>query len=343
MGRPLGSGAQELPQCPREGHATGRVTLNGRYGAAPRRQRYRCYPPDGTAPHNFAGHVGHQVAENGEACAYCEQHLTKGLAVAHRYAYPVQDVAQALVQVGQGMSYADAAKRSRARSRRGDGVSGQLVANWVEVFAPVVAFEHRRDDWPETIVCDSTWYKANVPGGGQARVFAVLAIVGYDAGATVPHVAALRAVTRENASSWSQEFAHRASGPRMVISDDSTSINAAVAASFPAAAHRMCRWHLYQNLDALLDKYGLTHKDTHPVMVARQSALHGLAQWKKFAAAVKKHGGVELEAWVVNHDVPLRAEFAQADLPHHYSTSPVDAVLRDVRQDIGARAFLVPG
>jgi len=59
--------------------------------------------------------MARMVLDHDESCEVCEQTLSpyQGPAVAHRYEYPVRDVAIALVRVGRGMSYTEAAARSR--------------------------------------------------------------------------------------------------------------------------------------------------------------------------------------------------------------------------------------
>lgn len=97
---------------------------------------------------------------------------------------PGRQAASALVMVGQGVSYTEAADRLRARNRRDRFAGGaQLVANWVEVLAPVVAARHAEAAWPETVVLDSTWFMVtNTTMGTTTRAFSVLGAYGYEAG-----------------------------------------------------------------------------------------------------------------------------------------------------------------
>ena len=175
-GRPVGSGAQGLEPCPT--HADGRVVKNGQYGKPPhRRQLYRCYPADGSKPHAFAGATPRLTAESG-SCHHCENPVAEhqGPRLAQTYRFPVVQAAHALVMVGQGVSYTEAADRVRVRNARGRVASGaQLVGNWVEVLGPAVAASRAETSWPETVVLDDTWFMVtNRRTGLISRAFSVL-------------------------------------------------------------------------------------------------------------------------------------------------------------------------
>ena len=90
----------------------------------------------------------------------CERDVEfhEGPHAARKYQFVARGVAQALVAVGAGSSYRDAAgvARERARRLRVDEESGELrfsrhgspVCDWVEVFGPVVFEAHRPREWP---------------------------------------------------------------------------------------------------------------------------------------------------------------------------------------------------
>jgi hypothetical protein len=64
-----------LPECSKPAHSGSGVTLYDRYGPKDaRRQRYRCYPADGTRPHTFAGDLARMIVAEG-TCASCENHI----------------------------------------------------------------------------------------------------------------------------------------------------------------------------------------------------------------------------------------------------------------------------
>ncbi len=136
--------------CPRPEHAGSRVRFDGKYGKpGHRRQLYRCVPADGDGPHRFTELLPREEAWH-DACETCERpvHLHEGPHAARGYQFVARGIAEALVAVGVGASYRQAGlvARERARRLRADPETGeprmtrhgQLVADWVEVFAPVV-------------------------------------------------------------------------------------------------------------------------------------------------------------------------------------------------------------
>jgi hypothetical protein len=60
------------------------------------------------------------------------------------YRHDATEIASALVAIGRGASYRQAALSSSA----GSSMNGQLVANWVRVFGPVVTGAAQRRQWP---------------------------------------------------------------------------------------------------------------------------------------------------------------------------------------------------
>jgi hypothetical protein len=84
----------------------------------------------------------------------------EGPQAARQYQFVARGIAGALAAVGAGSTYrrASLVARERARRIRVDGATGelreirhgQLVGDWVEVFAPVVFEAPRPDQWPVT-------------------------------------------------------------------------------------------------------------------------------------------------------------------------------------------------
>jgi hypothetical protein len=89
-----------------------------------------------------------------DACELCERdvHYHEGPHAARHYQFVARGIPEALVTVGAGSSYRDAALVARERAKRlrpgPDGEPrfsrhGSLVMDWVEVFAPVVFEPYR--------------------------------------------------------------------------------------------------------------------------------------------------------------------------------------------------------
>lgn len=181
-------GMADLPVCPRPGHGETRVIRDGVQRRGGReRQRYRCVLPDGSY-HRFVGALSRTHIAAG-VCDHCDNRLRpdEGPVAPPGFDYLVREIAGALVAIGKGESYTDAARRVRASAyphrigRRAPGTveSGQSVAEWLADFGPVVAAPFLETEWPETIVCDSTEFMYTDPRTGvTSQLFAVLAAWG---------------------------------------------------------------------------------------------------------------------------------------------------------------------
>jgi hypothetical protein len=139
----------EKPACP--DHPAGYVVFDGKYGKpGHRRQRYRCWingQSGKTEPyHRFTEPMPRQVTVGG-ICMACERdvHDHEGPSGPRNYCFTARDVAEALIELGKGMTYCNVAASARQRAGRFPRENGrerfsrhgQLVADWVEVFAPL--------------------------------------------------------------------------------------------------------------------------------------------------------------------------------------------------------------
>jgi len=108
--------APVLPEgCPR--HPDSKVTRMGTYSSAGiPRQRYRCTPDDGAKVHSFTPVLPRQQQVGGEECAECAEHghILRGDTVAGRQQwYSTHQVAEGLIQLSRGSSYAAVGERAR--------------------------------------------------------------------------------------------------------------------------------------------------------------------------------------------------------------------------------------
>src|SRR5213593_599520 len=121
------------PPCPR--HPGSTVWFDGTYGTpARRRRRYRCLPAGGEPPHRFSEPLPRQGAGG------------DGAVTPRLFTYSAAEIAAALVAVGAGASYRAAA--SAVGGRGGRGPDGNSVADWVEIFAPVIFARSATTRWP---------------------------------------------------------------------------------------------------------------------------------------------------------------------------------------------------
>ena len=153
-------------KCPKSEHTDTRVKLDGTYGKpGHRRQRYKCTPDEGK-PHVFTELLPREEAWHGD-CDQCERHLERreGPKAPRHYQFVARGIAEALVAVGAGDTYMQASRVARDRARRfrfdpltgevRESADGQLVADWVELFAPVLYEPDGATAWPVEGSCGS--------------------------------------------------------------------------------------------------------------------------------------------------------------------------------------------
>jgi len=137
-------------KCPRPEHIGSRVKLDGCYGRpSHRRQRYKCSPRGGGKPHVFTELLPREESWR-DSCEQCERQVDRreGPKAPRHYQFVARGIAEALHAVGAGTSYMRASRVARDRARRfrfdpetgelRESAHGQLVGDWVELFAPTV-------------------------------------------------------------------------------------------------------------------------------------------------------------------------------------------------------------
>ena len=323
-GRPIGSGARDLEPCPK--HPGSRVVKNGRYGKPPhRRQMFKCYPKGPASPHNFAGETPRSLSETG-LCEHCENHLEAHEGPRHpsHYEFPVAQAAEALVLVGQGMSYTETA---------------QLVANFVEVLGPVVVAPHAETAWPETLVLDSTWFMTETPDGKKMsnEMYAILVAYGYPAGTAPGRVWAVKASHGHGPSDWKRLLGSLPGTPKLVISDGDASIHTAVSEVWPTTFVKLCEHHLRQGILTHLRHYGMLDDKGKPTPLL-DDAFHSVRDWRAFVKAVR--GPVMVDDWIERHEATVVDQASRrSKLPDHHSTGAAEGALSKVRTIVEPRAF----
>lgn len=165
-GRPISDGRR--PGCPI--HEDGRVVFFGFRKTADGiyvRPRYRCEAPDGST-HYFTDSAQSRthVHPAGTRCSECgrDQALREGLAVAHNWDFEARLIAEALVAVGRGASYRDAAEGMRMAAYRfqrdPSGIAytsraGETVARYIDHFASLVLAKIEHREWPSVLILDA--------------------------------------------------------------------------------------------------------------------------------------------------------------------------------------------
>src|SRR5660398_180390 len=208
-------------KCPRSEHAGSRVKLDGTYGKpGHRRQRYTCLPGGGGKPHVFTELLPREKSWH-SSCEHCERQLERreGPKAPRHYQFVARGIAEALQAVGAGSTYMRASRVTRDRARRfrcdtdtgelRESSHGQLLADWVEVFAPVVFQPFRPTAWPTqgSLLLDHLPFRVRaldpsgrrIPAGKVA--FDVFCGVGFVAGK--PKLWLTEAFTSANPANWS--------------------------------------------------------------------------------------------------------------------------------------------
>lgn len=122
-------------------HAGSRVTRYGSFGkGARRRQRYRCAPADGAAPHYFSPPLTREVVAAGDSCTTCDELLSPhrgSLTGARHTPWTLKVVARALADLSLGVSYAGVSLAMR--EQRAAAAAHLLDAHGFDVTAPASA------------------------------------------------------------------------------------------------------------------------------------------------------------------------------------------------------------
>jgi hypothetical protein len=347
--------------CPRPEHAGSRVRFDGRYGAPEhRRQLYKCVPANGDRPHRFTEPLPREESWN-DACESRERDvgLHERPHAARRYEFVARGVAEALVMVGAGSTYRDAALVARERARRlrsgPDGEPrysrhGSLVMDWVEVFAPVMFEPYRPRAWPTTgsLLLADLPFRVRDPEAGRTRVaFRIFAAVGYERGR--PKLWRLEAFTTKSQADWEAFLRALPGAPPRVVCDNDSGLTNAVGARFPDAELYLCEWHLRHALERLMGKVRKEqpeHREAVDELLPDvEAAFTGPSSWAPFTERCHTAGIPRVSEWlnttgqIVEDQFKRRGPRASRPPDMPLSTSPLDGFTNPIRAAIGPRAY----
>lgn len=360
----------QVPSCPDPTHAGSRVVRAGLYGKKPhQRQRWKCIPEGGEA-HRFAETLPRQLAR-AHVCVECETHVERweGPQTARLYDFTTRQVAQALIRVAGGLSYRSTADliRTTADRRRGPSTRpapkakrnsdpnshGQIVCNWVDVFADVIWDHYAPKAWPKQLVLDAGEFRtsAMLPTGVRSsrnlRAFFVLAAVGYLPGSSRPRLWLAQAAGRENEKTWTELLSGFDGTPELIVTDGSARIAKAVSTVFPRPGDappwmRRCEWHLGKNIRDTLPAH-IAKDPEHPLMRQLHYAFFSQNSWASFEtfayAEADRTGGLKgLRRWLGLNGAMVSAQLAARPRYGPASVGAVEKSLQEIQRRIGQRA-----
>ena len=347
--------------CPRPEHAGSRVRFDGQYGArGHRRQRYRCVPASGDRPHCFTEALPREESWK-DACESCERDVDfhEGPHAARNYQFVARGIAEALVIVGAGSTYRDAALVARERAKRlrvGPGGEprfsrhGSLVMDWVEVFAPVVFERYRPVAWPASgslLLDDLPFRVSNRATGRQRIAFRVFCAMGYTGGR--PRLWRLEAYTSKSQPDWEAFLGALPGAPPRVVCDNDSGLTNAVRARFPEAELYLCEWHLRHALERLMvsirGRQPECGEAIDELLADVEAAFTGPSFWAPFLERAHAAAIPRLSEWLDTTGRIVAEQFARrgprSTRPTNtpLSTSPLDAFINPTRASIQPRAY----
>jgi len=347
--------------CPEPEHVGSRVRFDGQYGTpGHRRQYYKCIPGNGDRPHRFTEVLPREESWK-DACELCERDVEfhEGPHAARKYQFVARGIAEALVAVGAGATYREAAgvARERARRLRVDGETGELrftrhgslVMDWVEVFAPVVFDAHRPRQWPASgsLLLDDLPFSVRDPRTGRFRIaFRVFAAMGYEAGR--PKLWRLEAFTTKSQPDWEAFLGGLDGAPPRVVCDNDSGLTNAVRARFPEAELYLCEWHLRHALERLMGKLRTedVYRDAIDELLPQvEAAFTGPSFWAPFTERAHAAGIPRVSEWLNTTGQVVADQFSRRGLRWQrpagtpLSTSPLDAFINPIRASIQPRAY----
>lgn len=295
------------------------------------------------------------------SCEHCERRLERreGPRAPRHYQFVAKGIAEALQAVGAGSSYMRASRVTRDRARRfrvdvqtgelRESDHGQLLADWVEVFAPVVFEAYRPAAWPAegSLLLDHLPFRVRALDASGRRIpagkvaFDVFCGVGFYAGK--PRLWLAQAFASAHLADWSAFLGSLPGSPKRIVCDAHGGMLAAIEARWPQAELHQCEWHLQHALDRLLTKEascdpseGLTE-----LRERAERALVGPPSWHQFVRAARAVENESLDRWIAVNAATIESQFARRALtPHRAPDMPLTtAALEQITRPIIAALY----
>jgi hypothetical protein len=279
-----------------------------------------------------------------DSCEQCERRVERreGPKAPRHYQFVARGIAEALEAVGAGSTYMRASRvaRDRARRFRVDAESGelresghgQLVADWVELFAPVVFEPHRPACWPAegSLLLDHLPIRVRAVDADGKRIpaghvaFDVFCAVGYRAGR--PRLWRAEAFPTAQPANWRAFLGALPGVPQRIVCDAHGGMLQAIGDLWPAAELHQCEWHLQHALERLLAKElrNTPSRELEELRSRAEGALVGPSFWRPFVRAARIAENESLERWIAVNGPTIESQFARRPLA---SQRPADMPL----------------
>jgi len=223
---------------------------------------------------------------------------------------------------------------------------GQLVSDWVEVFAPVIWASYAPTSWPATVLLDEDEFRFCRPDAPRGVLaFVVLAAIGYTRYG-VPFVAAIEAVPRCTVPAWQAFLSSLDGTPELIVTDGGLARRAAGRVwPLPGSAHapelRRCEWHLARNITESLPR-DVQHDGADPIHHLIAGAQYSPSGWQALHDEIDSRacaGGYLAAVKAASANDPLvRYQIATRALPGPHSTGPLEQFLHHLDATVGDRA-----
>lgn len=256
------------PGCPT--HPTGDVILDGYFQTWNRKQhrrpRYRCRYEPGHRGHVFSmptpvRRPTHAFPHTGGACPTCEHEYERheGVKTPKRFLFGHQEIAEALIKVGQGRSMRgasadlrDAIERHIAPKQPSN--EGHLAAEYIDHYGALVVDALMPKQWPAVIGIDSLplrtrGYRDGVQVG-DLEAGEIMVAVDYTVRPPVPCL--IQVQGGKDATSWKAFFASLSGAPEWITADNDLAIAKAVRETWPETVLFHSRDHLARRLQLCL-------------------------------------------------------------------------------------------
>jgi hypothetical protein len=296
------------------------------------------------------------VIAPGTTCVECLNGLGAHQGHPHprTYQFPANTVATALAAMGHGDTYRDAGEKARAatrvrkvprpvRAKTPWRQSGNLVMDWVEIFAGQLWERFGPTSWPDVIAVDELivsgpalsssararqmWPQSSMPtppavgnpagqsasGKGGRRLFTILGATGY-LGRAAGRPWLLQAVPSATVGTWVEFFSALPGIPSVVVGDAGHAWQQAIQLAWPAPGTPeivISEFHLRQMLDRHLDRMRIPKMN--PIRDLARDAFLGPTEWAALTAALDPMAvrDASLRKWLRRWDARIAAQLTR--------------------------------